>query len=540
MPSKPKEVQTIELTDFTGKLTRKQNGPINSGFAKFDTSWGYDPFSKPGNLTWFEAPTDLDPSDTSIAETIVCAKPRIEGGNQLYIYAIGADYTGNLAKLFKIQPNSVGNPNLDTSSVLATLTNNDFLFGGSMEFFGTTNKIWFTGETRLTSINFDGSGETNVGGAFTTSSYHPLTKFVGNLYAADKNNLRAIGATGTEINSSVLSPALPSETYIRDMGVTPDGDYISIASSEIPPEQQDYGYDRATAATGSGYVFNWNGVDVGITNYKSFPSHAITAFKTYMQNQYLFSNDSFGMSLDNGNKKIRTLQNNRSAIPNSIVSDGNFISWMTTEFADSTLKASMYYYGSLDEESPSGLWRVFRQASSQANGFIYTTPFNILAGNKFSTLNNSISSVAAYGYGKHYFSTYDYKTGPSIKYKLYRFLVTPTGTGTPTLGVHETQTQLFSEKITIKQIRVYTEPTATNNGFQIDLIGNDGSVITNGTFNYTFAAGTDTTKLQGSQERINFVPAMKDIYALGVRVTNTGTVNMTIKKIEIDWQYSGK
>lgn len=533
------DVKTLEITNFTGRLTRVLNGDLNSGFAKFDSSWGYDPFSKPQNLTWFEAPTDLDPSDASIAMTMVCAKPRVEGGNQVYIYAIGTDYSGGAAKLFKIQPNSIGNPNLDSTSVLATLANNDFLFGGSMEFFGSTQKIYFTGETRLTSIGFDGSGEANLGGAFTTSSYHPLVKFLGNLYAADKNNLRALNSSGAETNSSVLSPALPSDTFIRDMGVTPDGDYIAMASSEIPPEQQDYGYDRVSASTGTGYIFNWNGVDAGITNYRSFPSHAVTAFKTYMNNQYLFSNDSFGMSIDNGSKKVRTLGNNRSAIPNTVVSDGNFISWMTTEFANSTLFGSMYYYGSLDEESPSGLWRMFRQASSQVGGFEYTMPFQILANNKFSTLNSTASSVTAYGYGKHYFSTYDYKTG-SIKYKLYRFLVTPTGTGTPTLGVYETQTQLFSKRITVKQIRVYTEPTATSNGFQLDLIGSDGNIVTNGTFTYTFAGGTDVTLLQGAQERINFNPTTKDLYALGIRITNTGTTNMSIKKVEVDIEQSGK
>ncbi len=531
--------KTLEIINFRGSLTRVLNGDVNSGFAKFDSSWGYDPFSKPGNLTWFETPTDLDPSDTTIGLTIVCAKSKVDSGNQAYIYAIGTDYSGSSAKLFKIQPNQVGNPNLDSVSVLATLSNNDFLFGGSMEFYGTTNKIYFTGETKMSSINFDGTSETQVGGNFTTASYHPLVKFLGNLYAADKNNLREIGSTGTETRSSVLSPPMPSDTYVRDMGVSPDGDYISIASSEIPPEQQDYGYDRISAATGSGYVFNWNGIDQGITNFKSFPSHAVTAFKAYMNNQYLFSNDSFGMSVDNGSGKVLTLQNNRSTIPNSVVSDGNFINWMTTEVANGNMYASMYYFGNLDSESPSGFWRMFRQAASQAGGFNYTNPFNILANNKFSTLNASASSVAVYGYGKHYFSTYEYKTG-SIKYKLYRFLVTPTGTGTPVAGVWESQTQLFSKKVTLKQIRVYCEPTVSNNSFQLDVIGSDGNVISNGTFNYTFASGSNGTLLQGAFERINFNPSIKDLYAIGVRITNMGSANMTIKKVELDIDDGGK
>ena len=47
-------METIEITNFQGRLTRILNGELNSGFAKFTTSFGYDPFSKPMNLTWAE------------------------------------------------------------------------------------------------------------------------------------------------------------------------------------------------------------------------------------------------------------------------------------------------------------------------------------------------------------------------------------------------------------------------------------------------------------------------------------------------------
>lgn len=532
--------ETIEISNFTGRLTRKLNGDLNSGFAKFDTSHGYDIFSKPGNLTWFEAPADLDPSDATIGLTLVCAKPSLEAGN-IYIYAIGTNYTGNLAKLFKIRPSSLGQPNLDSVSVLATLSNNDFNYGGSMELFGATQKIYFTGESRLTSINFDGSAETNLGGTFSGNSYHPTTQFLGNLYVGDKANMREVNASGVELRSSVLSPSLPNGTWIRDMDVTPDGDYISLASSFIPPEGQNYGGDIGSAATGTGFVFNWNGVDDGITNYRTFPSHAVTAFETYMNNQYLFSNESIGISFNNGTNNVKILPNNRSVIPNSIATDGNYISWVTTEVVGNSLKASMYYFGSLDDETPPGLWRVFRQTSAISGGFMFTTPLNILVNNKYQTLSASSGSIASLGYGKHYFSSYELDSGAgSPKFKLYRFLTSSAGTGTPTLGVYETQTQLFSKRATIKQIRVYTEPTVVNNGFQMDFIGSDGAVIPNGTSSYAFSAGTNLELLQGSLERIDFSPSMIPVYALGVRITNTGTTNMTIKKIEIDWLPQGK
>ena len=123
---------------------------------------------------------------------------------------------------------------------------------------------------------------------------------------------------------------------------------------------------------------------------------------------------------------------------------------------------------------------------------------------------------------------------------LLSFLTTPSGSGTPQAGVYETQTQLFSKRIQIPQIRVYTEPTVTGNGFQLDLIGSDGNIISNGTFTYTFVAGSDVNTLQGALTRINFNPNIDAGYAVGVRITNTGTTNMTIKKVEIDWDQEGK
>ena len=51
--------QTIVITNFGGRLTRILNGDMNFRFAKFATSWGYDPFSKPMNLTWLPTPNDI-------------------------------------------------------------------------------------------------------------------------------------------------------------------------------------------------------------------------------------------------------------------------------------------------------------------------------------------------------------------------------------------------------------------------------------------------------------------------------------------------
>lgn len=537
------KTNTIEITNFGGRLTRKKNGDIKSGLAKFSTSFGYDPFSKPGQLTWLEAPTDISPTP---AELIVAAKPRYESvTGSTYIYALG-----NSKTLFKITPNSISTPNLDTSSVLSTLPNGSVSYGASMDFFGTTEKIFIGMDDRVVSVNFDGSGAANVGTVanYTANVYRPLKQFIGKLFFGNKNNVGAIDATETVTSPVVsthyeqLSPGLPQETYLTDLDLAPDGEYLLLTTSGVTNENlATVLNDKQAAAASNGAIYKWNGSDTGITATTTIPSYAVTAMQTFLDSNMFFSNDSFGASLSNGATKLLTMPNNKSPFANSTLVNGNFTCWVTPEVTDSaSMVASMYYYGQLDEDdNTKGLWRVMRYSSTLTGGFIYQTPLHLLTNNKYSTVNTAITAVATLGYGKHYFSVFDVNNTTS-KFTLQRFLITPTGTGTPQLGVYETQNQLFSEKIKIKQIRVYTEPTVTGNGFQLDVIDNNGSVVTNGSFTYSYSAGTDETLLQGALERINFNPAVKPLYSVGIRITNTGTTNMVINKVEIDWEEAGK
>lgn len=540
-------IQTIEITNFRGSLTRILNGDMNSGLAKFTSSFGYDPFSKPMNLTWLEAPVDIT---GSIVDLIIAAKPRLES-NQQYIYALG-----HLLNIYKITPNTISSPNADTPSVIGKLTGIGTAgsYGASMDFFGDTEKIFFGLKDRVVSVNFDGSGQAAVG---TLANYYdvvfrPVLQFLGYLMFGNKRTIGLIDSTGTVISpvvglgaSSVyssLAPPLPTETNITDIDLSPDGNYSYITTSGIANENiVTLGSDRNAAASSNGNIYYWNGVDAAITATKSIPSYAVTALQAYLDTNMFFSDDSFGASISDGTSKKISLPNNKSPLPNAVSVNGNFLTWVSPELtSDGTgMNASMYYYGNLDDENQKGLWRVVRYSTTLSNGFIYQTPVNLMTNNKYSTVNDALTAIVPLGYGKHYFSVYDFNSTTN-KYTLQRFLITPTGTGTPQLGVYETQTQLFSKRITIKQIRVYTEPTVANNGFKVDVIGSNGSVQTNGTFNYTYSAGTDITKLQGALERIDFNPAMLDLYSVGLRITNTGTTNMTIHKIEVDYVQAGK
>lgn len=535
-------VETLDITDFSGRLSRIKNGTLNSGLSKFSTSFGYDPFSKPGQLTWFETPVDLDSSGATVTDLIVATKNRTEAGIQ-YVYAIGS--TG---RLYKIQPNSVANANLDSITLLTTLSVSSptFNFGASLEFWGSTEKIYVGCDAQVNSVNFDGTGEALIGSKagsnYAANTYRPLRSFQNLLCFGNGTNIGTITAGGAIDSYAKLSPGFPPEVYVQDLDVSMDYNYLLITASNLNPENiATVASDRQASASANGFVFRWNGSDTGTTAGTQIPSFAITGLQTFLQNQYFFSNDTYGGSLNDFNQKIITLPNNKSPFANSIISNGNFISWVVPEFANSTLSASMYYFGNLDKDLGKGLWRLFRLPSTQSNGFMYQTPLNTITNNLYSSVNNAITSVVTFGYGKHYFSTMDISNGGgTTKNKLFRFLVTSSGSGTPQLGVYETQNQLFSKRISISEVRVYAEPTVTGNGFQLDVIGSDGNVVTNGTYTYSYAAGTDITLLQGALERINFNVNVINLYSFAIRITNTGTTNMTINKIEVDWEYSGK
>lgn len=544
--------KTIEISNFGGRLTRVLNGEMNSGLAKFLPSWGYDPFTKPGNLMWLEKPTDIGTG--SVFGCVLDAKPRSTGATTL-IYAVAC--TPNTGKLYAITPNSRSNPNLNQTSLLGAIAANSpsFDYGASMDFYGVVEKIYIGSNNQINSINFDGSSDTVVGSAanYFGNTYRPLKQFVGKLCFGNGNTIGAVSQTGT-VTSSVIgtgngnlysefNPPLPVESRVHDLDNSIDGNYLLTTASYVPNENiLTVLADGIGASASEGALYKWNGSDQTTTAFTSIPSYALTSLQTYLSNNMFFANDSFGAALNDGTNKLLTLTNNKPPLPNATTSNANFLTWMAPEASNdrSSLFGSLYYYGRLDEENPVGLYRMLRYTSILPNGFVYQIPMNRMVNNRYFTLNNSISSVVALGYGRHYFSTFETSATTSSFYGLYSYNVTPTGTGTPNLGVYETQTQLFAQRVAAKQVRVYTEPTATGNGFQLDLIGSDGLVINNSSFTYTYSAGTDLTLLQGSLERINFNPAMPDVYAIGVRITNTGTTNMTIKKIELDVEPSGK
>ena len=544
-----KKPETLVITNFSGRLSRILNGDINSGFAKFTSSFGYDPFSKPLNLTWLEGATNITGPINNLPQAGKVLSATLAGPN-VHVLDQGG-------KWYQIQ--SATSSNNNTNSVVAVQSvGGNYLFGTSMEFYGSVvgqdtagnslGKLYIGGDAAVRSINPNGSGDAVVGSSanYTANVYKPLKPFAGKLHFGNGNTIGSIDNTGTVTSSvintgtgniySSLNPALGTSAKVLDLEVTTANDYLVMATANLLQGQRldDYAYDIvSTFGAQDGKISLWNGSNGTVTAATNVPSYLVSAIETYFQNNSFFAADSFGTAFNKGDGKILSLPDNKPPLPNAVAVNGNFMTWACAEVVGTQRYMSLYYYGQLDSENPAGLYRMLRWATTQSDGFVSQVPLNLLVSNKISSINTAGTAVRVLGFGKHYIGLSSANNSATTNF-LLSFLVTSSGSGTPQTGVYETQTQLFSKRVALSQIRVYCEPVVAGNAFQLDVIDVDGNPVQNGTFTYTYGDPAD------KNERINFNPGNKTMYGLGIRVTNTGSTNMTIKKIEIDYSEEGK
>jgi len=524
------------INNFAGHLTRYVNGDMNSGFTKYDTSFGNDPFSKPGNLTWFEQATRIDSGGSVITDLIMTAKARLESGIT-YVYAVG--HTGRLYKIQVNQPSGY-NPNLDSPVLLTTLTAQSptFKYGSSIQFFGATERIYIGHDKGVTRVDFNGANETFIGvlGSYTANVPRPSVNFQGITYWGNDVNILAIDSTATVTSYAKLSPAFPVGTFVRDTDVSPDGTYVQIVVSRIPPtDLTSVTQDTNSLSSADSYFILWNGTDTGYTSYNPYNSYSLNANMSFGPFSYTMGYDLGGAAIYSGGNKIVSLPNSLSPNFNGMFSTGNIVGFGAPENNSSVLKAAILAYGAYDKEIGEGLYRFLRVAASGAQTDVIQMPVCLIVSNLFYGSSSAGYSGNQVGSAKLYFSTLETSAAPTTAFKLYKFTTVPTGLGTAIAGVYETQTELFSKKVTVKEVRIYGEPWITNNSFTIALIGSNGNVITNSS--KTFTVGSNLTS---GDDFAWYNPAVKPTYALGVRVTNAGTVNNTITKIEIDYTDAGK
>lgn len=528
------------IDNFTSHLTRNNIGDITSGLAKYETTFGADPFSNITNLTWLEAPIQIDPTGAVITDLIMAQQPRLENGIT-YVYAIG--HTG---RLYKIQVNdpTTYNPNYDNPVLLTTLTigSPTFKYGSSIQFYGTTLKLFIGHDLGVTSVNFDGTGEAAVG---ITDATHwianvprPSVNFQGVTYWGNGNNIAAIDSTLTVTTYTKLSPAFPSGTYVRDTDVSPDGNYAQIVVSAIPQtDMTSTVQDTSALSSASSYRFLWNGTDNGYTSFESYNAYSLNSNITFGPYSYTMGYDLGGAAVYTAGSKIISLPASLSPNFAAMFSTGNMMGFGAPETASTFLQASILLYGQYDFEVSKGLYRFLRLTATAPQTDIIQMPVCTIVSNLFFGSSSAGYAGNQVGSAKLYFSTLETNSAPTTKYRLYKFTTVPTGLGNAIQGVYETQNEtsfklfrsILKDKLKILEVRLFTEPLIANNSFQFDLVGVDGNPIPGATIVWTVG-----TNCAIGDTVVKFTPQMQPVPSLGVRITNLGTKNWVCTKIELD------
>lgn len=530
------------IKNFTGRLTRDTIGELDSGYAKYAETFGNDPFSNIGNLTWLEAASRIDAGGSVITDLIVAAKPRLENGIT-YVYAIG--HTGRLYKIQVNQPSGY-NPNLDSPMLITTLTigSPTFKYGTSIQFYGGAPKIYIGHDKGVTSVNFDGTGESEETTFFLNDIPRPSVPFKGKLYWPDNGGTFAtIDSTLTFTHQTMTPNIYPLQ--IRDLDVTPDGSYIVIIASEVPaPDITTITQDTNGLSTGKSYKMLWNGEPgTGITSYNTFDSYSISSNASFLTYNYTTGYDFGGTAVYSDTEKILSLTGLTPPSPNALFSAGNLLGMAGPESNHVLMKANIGFYGQYDFETPKGLYRFLRMQATGNQTDIIQMPVCLIVSNLVYGPVSAGYANNVVGSAKMYFSTLETSAIPTTGYKLYSFTTVPTGLGTCIGGVYETQNETsfsllkttISKKFLIKEVRFYTEPLVVNNSFKIDLIGSSGNPMSGGTQTFTVGSGPIVV----GQDVVKYTPQPQPTYSIGIRITNLGSVNWVGVKLEMDYEEAG-
>lgn len=531
----PEKSKPLVITNFGGGLTRRNVGDINSGKTKFETSWGYDPFSKPGNLTWLEQPTSIYTWGASPVGPMMAMRQRTEGSsNNVYGIDVGD-------RLYEIDVNNSTNPDLDSVNTVGSLIAANYDRGGYLTFYGSTEKVFVTNDDNIQKINFNGTSASVIG-LFTNDVPHPLAQFLGKIYFGNSNNIGEVDSTEVVTSVGKLDPALPSGLIVRDLDITPDGNYLQItASRNNVPTPYGGAQDTYSSSAADSYKFYWNGINPSYTTLESYSGLVLASNVIQGNENYTFGYDTNGAAIFLGPTKVVSLPKVITPNPNAVFSNGNMLGFATTDYEDSSdqFRTAIYSYGQYDEEISKGLFRLLRQGAlieDEVMAVSACVPVSnkIYAASVWGTISDNIVGTA-----KIYYSTQERDTGGNTTNKLWRFFPSPRGNRSILAGIYETQTQLFSKKTAVKEVRIYTEPLVGGNDFIVDLIGSGGSVMAGGSQRFQVATGSVAT----GTDMVQFNPAMAPTYALGLRITNssvTGVAQWTALKAEVDIVEGGK
>lgn len=541
------EVKTLVVDNFRGTLTYFPFGDINSGRGDIRVNAGANPFVRPGSLTWIEKVYQIDEAGDVITDLIMDGHERVESGI-LYVYCIG--HTGRLYKIQVNDPNTF-NPDYDNPVLLATLTSGSptFTRGGFMQFFGATQRIYIGHDKGVTRIDFDGTNETAISGTWEQDVPRPLRQFVGKLYAGNGSNIAEIDSTGTVTSSTKLSPGFPTDSQVRDMDYSVDGNYLEMVLATLPlGDITSATPDTSISGATESYIFKWNGTDTGYTTFDYYPAFALDTNTTFQDSQYVFGRDQVGTGIFNPTQKFTQIPEMPMILPNAVGSFGNMLTWMGPLYFLGELWGQMYVWGNYDWEvgQPVGNWGLTIHHAVAPETDVVQIPFQKIVSTQAIGPSSNGYAGNQFGVAKVYFSSLETSSAPTTKYRLFkwRILTSPILAGTQPVvppppeeaPLYQTQTQMFSKRVVAKEVRIYSDPWVDGNSFEISLIGPDGEQLAGSVKVFDTADGTLTIGADYSW----YNPKTKPTYAIGLRFMNLGSANFFVNKVEIDYAIGGE
>jgi hypothetical protein len=324
--------------------------------------------------------------------------------------------------------------------------------------------------------------------------------------------------------------------------MTSDGNYLQMVVSELAlGDITSASTDTSIVSPSNSFVFKWNGTDTGYTSMITYPGTALSACVMFGDNQYIFGYDFRAGGVYNPIERFITSSPNsaygEAPLPNAVASMNNLVTWFSNLWFDGVLEGVYGYYGTISTyEYKPGYWCPLAPFANSPETDVIRIPCQILVSNYAQGASTNGYTSQIFGTPKIYYSSLETSDSPTTVYRFYKWSPAPTGLGTAMIdALYQTQTQLFSKKVNVSEIRVYGEPWVANNVFKVSLIGSSGDVISGS--DKTFTAGSNLTV---GSDFAWYNPTIAPTYAIGLRIENKGTVNHTINKVEIDYANAGK
>lgn len=362
---------------------------------------------------------------------------------------------------------------------------------------------------------------------------HPISdEYFGGIFMGNGFNLVDYAISSGTANNSRLNPTFPQNYTINAIEIDGQGRYMRINGTTGTAQDIITTDPIAQTQTPKARSLYWNGIDDSYDSYDAFVQSNTSALNSFIGSDMVFGQDFWGGSIYQNNggapDKMLALREVRSPLPGAITSTSNLLVFGAPYYSQNVWRCGIFGIGTLDDQDQPSIYSLLGIPATTNNTICTQVGMLKLAQNRMIKSDGTVLTNS-----KFYVSTYE--TGGTAAANLYSFNLTPNA-GTVNNGVYETQKEKFQLQQAIDRVAFYVNPTQTGVSFRLDLIDVDDTIPTNGSFTYTYSSGVgDETQMQGTLEVFEWSALqMKNLQALGLRITNLGTVQPGINQIYIE------